>query len=160
VIGAETVAFLEGGCALIVGTVAADGQPRATRGWGLTVLPGSDPDELSVRLLLDGDDPVARENLAATAVIAITAGNVRTLHSTQLKGRSVGIEEATDPDRERADRYVEAFVSDIVAVDRTPRELIVRMVPSGIVACTVAVTELYDQTPGPGAGAPIAGSAS
>lgn len=150
-IGAETVAFLEGGCALIVGTVAADGEPRANRGFGLTVLPGNA--DVAVRVLLEANDPRVRENLETTGHIAITAGNVQTLYSTQLKGRAVAIELATDTDRERATRYVNAFADDVVAVDRTPRELIARMMPPDVFAVTVAVSELFDQTPGPGAGA-------
>jgi hypothetical protein len=150
VIGAETVAFLEGGCALIVGTVGGDGEPRANRAFGLTVLPGAA--DVAVRVLLDTNDPVIRENLETTGHIAITAGNVQTLHSTQLKGRAVAIEAGTDADRERAARYVREFADDVVAVDRTPRELIARMMPPDVFAVTVAVAELYDQTPGPGAG--------
>jgi hypothetical protein len=156
VIGAETVAFLEGGCALIVGTVAADGEPRANRGWGITVLSGSDADDVAdvaIRLVLDAGDPVLRQNLETTGRIAVTAGNVQTLHSTQLKGRAVAIGAATDADRARATRYIETFADDVVAVDRTPRELIVRMAPSEFFAIEIAVSELYDQTPGPGAGA-------
>ena len=153
-IGAETAAFLEGGCAIIVGTVAADGEPRSNRGWALDVLrDGADDAGIEVRLLLEAGDPVLRENVETTGHIAITAGNVQTLHSTQLKGRILTVEDATDADRERAQRYVDAFASDVVAVDRTPRELIVRMTPPEFFAITVAVSELYDQTPGPGAGA-------
>jgi hypothetical protein len=160
VIGAETAAFLQSGCALVVGTVAVDGEPRASRGWGLTLLPGDGPEQLVVRLLLDGTDPLVRDNLAATGAIAVTAGNVRTLRSTQLKGRIVSFDDASATDLERAGRYVDAFVSDIVAVDRTPRQLIERMVPASFVGCTIAVTELYDQSPGPGAGARLEERAS
>lgn len=154
-IGPEIVAFLEGGCAIVVGTVAHDGEPRANRGWGITVLTATDAPELSVRLVLGANDAVLRENLEATGRIAITAGNVQTLRSTQLKGRARALEPATGADRERARCYVDEFVNDIVRVDRTPRELIVRMVPAEYFACIVDVDELYDQTPGPGAGAPL-----
>jgi hypothetical protein len=153
VIAVETAAFLEGGCAIIVGSVAADGEPRANRGWGITVLPDACDEALSVRLLLGTNDLTLRENLEATGRIAITAGDVATLRSTQLKGRVVAIEDGSSEDRERATGYVKAFADDVVAVDRTPRELIVRMAPSEFFAVTVAVHELYDQTPGPGAGA-------
>ena len=40
----ETRAFLESGCGLLVGTVGADGEPHAGRGWGMDVLePGRRP---------------------------------------------------------------------------------------------------------------------
>jgi hypothetical protein len=160
VIEPETVAFLESGCAVIVGSVGADGEPRANRGWGITVLPDADDTKLRVRVLVDASDPVVRENLERHGAIAVTAGNVRTLRSTQLKGHARAIEPATAADRDRAARYVAAFVGDVVETDRTPRELIERMVPADFVACVMEVDELYDQTPGPGAGARLERAAS
>src|SRR5436190_23252791 len=62
VLGPETAAFLEHGCVLIVATVGPDGEPRASRGWGVTLLDG-EPTRL--RLLLDADDPIAIGHLAA-----------------------------------------------------------------------------------------------
>jgi hypothetical protein len=151
-IGAETVAFLERGTALIFATVAADGEPRAARAWGLTVLSASGP-EVEIRLLIDADDEQSAANLDATGQIAITAACVKTLRSTQLKGRATRVEPATDEDRERSARYVDAFVTDILETDRTPPEIIARHVPVRLRACTVSIGELFDQTPGPGAGA-------
>jgi hypothetical protein len=153
VFAAATKRFLESGCALIVGTVSADGEPHANRGWGLTVLPG---DGNHVRLLLDADDQRALADLARAGAIAITGADVRTLRSVQLKGRFVGSEAADENDRERARRFCDGFFGDVVVTDGTPRELLERLVPDDYVACTIAVDEVYDQTPGPGAGAPLA----
>jgi hypothetical protein len=153
VFAAATKRFLESGCALIVGTVNADGEPHANRGWGLTVLPG---DGDHIRLLLDADDPRALADLTAAGAIAITGADVRTLQSVQLKGRFVGSEPADDDDRARVRRFCDGFFGDVVAVDGTPRELLERLVPDDYVACTIAIGEVYDQTPGPGAGAPLA----
>lgn len=148
----ETVTFLESGCALIVGTVSGTGEPHATRGWGLSVL--SAPDGL-VRLLLDADDATTHANLAGGGAIAVTATDVRTLRSSQLKGLASAVEEATDEDRARAARFADDFFTDIVESDGTPREHPERLRPSGFVGCTVTIAELFDQTPGPGAGARI-----
>jgi hypothetical protein len=150
VFDAETTSFLEGGCALIIGTVAADGEPLGTRGWGLSVI-GRDPP--TIRLLLDADEGEAIDNLAATAAIAVTAADVRTFHSTQMKGLVIQIEPATDADRDRAVQYYEAFFADVARNDLTPRSLIDRMAPADFVVCTVALDDQYDQTPGPSAGA-------
>lgn len=148
----EIVTFLEGGCALIIGAVAPDGEPHATRGWGLTVLPG---DGSRLRLLLPSDDDTAIELLAAGGRIAITGADVSTLRAMQLKGRSLGIEPATDADRARGREYTEAFFADIETADRYDRPQLHRFEPSGYVACLVVVDDLYDQTPGPGAGAAL-----
>jgi hypothetical protein len=151
-IGAETAAFLESGCVLIVGTVSPDGEPHATRGWGLTVLEGH-PTRL--RLLLDADDTLGIEHLEPGRRIAITGGDVSTLKSTQLKGQIAQLEAATEADEERAARYLEEMITVIHEVDGTPREHVAGLRPSGYVACTVVVDEFYDQSPGPGAGAAI-----
>jgi len=146
----EMVSFLESGCALIVGTVGADGTPLATRGWGITVVPGDDAGRL--RLLLDGEDAATRHNVQPGSPIAITACCVSTLRSQQLKGRVVSVEECDVRDRARADRYCDAFYDDILHTDGTPRSLTNRITPARYFACTVAVDEIFDQTPGPAAG--------
>ena len=100
VLSDELAAFLEGGCALIVGTVGADGRPHAGRAWGIEVL---DAEAGRLRLLLDAADGPTLANLAGDDPrLACTGADVRTLHSRQLKGRSLGTEPATGADRARA----------------------------------------------------------
>jgi hypothetical protein len=149
----DLVALLESGCALIIGTVAGDGAPHAGRAWGLTVVQEGAGDR--VRLLLDAADPRSIEHARAGGRIAITGGDVRTLKSRQVKGRVIEVHDATDTDFVRADAYCEAFFEDAVETDGTPREYMERLRPDGYVACIVAIDEAYDQTPGPGAGAPV-----
>lgn len=148
----ELAAFLEGGCALIVGTVGADGAPHAGRGWGLEVVDGPSG---RIRLLLDAADTATLANLDGDAAVAVTGADVRTLHSRQLKGRALGTEPASGADRARAARFCDAMFADIEATDRQPRDLLDQIVPAAYVAVTVAVDAVYDQTPGPGAGAVI-----
>ena len=143
-------AFLEGGCALIIGTVAPDGAPQASRGWGLDVLGGG-----SVRLLLDADDEQTIANVAETGSIAITAADVRTLHSVQLKGSVLATRAAAPAEVTRARRYTDDFFLDIHETDGTTYEVLERMVPSRFVTCDCRVDDWFDQTPGPGAGAPV-----
>ena len=148
----ETAAFLETGCALLVATVMPDGEPFATRGWGLTVL---DAARGEVRILLDAEDAESIALLAAGARVACTATSVIDLRSVQLKGRSTGVDVATAADRARAGEYTEAFFADIEATDGYARPLLERLLPRDYVPCTVLVEELFDQTPGPGAGKPM-----
>lgn len=153
----ETATLLEGGYALIVGTASIRNEPHASRGWGITVVSRDPP---SVRLLLDGDDAVAIDHLSTSTKIAVTGGNVRTLHSIQFKGTVGALEPATEEDRTRAARYSDDFFGEVANVDGTPRELLDRLTPRDLVACIVHIDELYDQTPGPGAGAAMAEGAS
>lgn len=154
----DTTAFLRSGCALIVATVDADGAPHATRGWGLDGLDGSTAsasERQQVRLLLDASDVTGAEHLGTTGRIAITAADVRTLRSLQLKGRVLHLEPASTDDRREARRYCDAFFTDIEQTDGTARDLLERIVPADFLVCTVEVESTFDQTPGPGAGQPI-----
>ena len=152
----QTTAFLETGCALIVGTVSPSGEPHAGRAWGLTVV--EDGPTPQVRLLLDAEDLVTIDHVADGGAIAVTAASVRTLSSIQLKGHARASEDATPADEARAARYIEAFFGDIMDTDGTSPSLLQRFVPTGYLACTVEVLERFDQTPGPGAGARVGGA--
>ena len=109
----------------------------------------------TVRLLLDGSDPVLGEHLDARGRLAVTSADVRTLRSVQLKGRVTAVEEPGVEDLRRCDAHNEELFSDIEQTDHFPRVLTARMVPPGYVVATIEVEELYDQTPGPGAGAQV-----
>jgi hypothetical protein len=145
VLADETVEFLHSGCSLIVGTVRDDGEPYASRGWGLTVL---EPDGSRLRL-------IATEGAVAIGAIAFTACSVRTLHALQFKGTVVEIERMTDADWAKTKQYTDDFMKDIADTDGVPRHLMERILPSGYVVCTVLVDEMYDQTPGPRAGSSL-----
>lgn len=149
-VGEATAGLLGGGCAIIVGAVLDDGEPYASRGWGLTLLPGV---PARARLLLAADDDVGVAALAPGRAIAVTAADVPSLRSVQVKGRSLGVTPATDDDRARAARFVDGFFGDIVRTDGTSRRVLDRLIPADYVACTLTIEQLYDQTPGPGAGA-------
>lgn len=148
-------AFLERGCAMIVGTVGNDGTPHAQRAWGCSVV-----DDTTVRVLLDATDPVLHGHLADGGRIAVTSADVRTLRSVQLKGRVARIEPPTAADDERCAAHNDELFDDILATDFYPREYTERMVPPTYVAAVVEVEEVYDQTPGPSAGAPVSGRQS
>jgi hypothetical protein len=153
VFDADTTAFLETGCALLVATVLPDGEPFAARAWALTVV---DAARGEVRILLDAEDTEAIALVGAGAPVACTGASVVDLRSVQLKGRGTGVEAATAADLDRAGEYTEALFADIEATDGYARSLLERLLPRGYVPCTVVVEELFDQTPGPGAGKPMA----
>jgi hypothetical protein len=156
VLAPETISLLEGGCGVIIGTVDADGAPHVSRGWGISVV-SAEPAE--VRLLLDAGDTVAALNLRSNGRVAVTGGDIRTLHSIQFKGEATAVAAATDDDRLRAAQYAHDFFGNINSVDGTPLDLLNGLEPDGFTACTVRIAELYDQTPGPGAGTRLADAA-
>jgi hypothetical protein len=120
----------------------------------MTLVSSSPP---AARLILDADDPVAADNLRATGAVAVTGADVTTLRSIQFKGETVGMDVATDADRERAHGYTEEFFAAVHAIDHTPMEQLESLRPRDYVVCTVRVVDVYDQTPGPGAGTPLTG---
>jgi hypothetical protein len=157
----EMEAFLHSGCALIVGLTSERGEPFATRGWGATVLHaagGDAPSEsLQLRVLVDAAEELAVDLMGSGCAVALTAADVITLRSVQFKGRATGRAAATPADRDRADAYCDQFFADIASADLTPTELLERMRPTEVVACTVEIDEMFDQTPGPGAGGCLQG---
>jgi adenylate cyclase len=149
-----TASFLEGKATMIVGIVGADGAPVATRAWALEVL---DPAAGRVRIALDAADAEPFAHLAGGGMLALTSADVPTLDSRQVKGRVDRFEPVTDHDLERVDIHAHRVFTDISIVDRIPYDLIARIKPRSFVACELTVDEIYDQTPGPGAGAAIDG---
>lgn len=148
----ELRAFVESPCSLIVGTVDGDGHPDATRAWGVEVLPGA----RRLRVLLATNADTSLVNLRANGRIALTATNFVTNDSTQLKGHVTTVEARTSADQIRFEAYCARCVEILAEVDRAPRELISRMTPPGVVACVMTVEQVFDQTPGPAAGAQLA----
>ena len=151
---AGTATFLEGKAAMIVGVVGADGAPVATRAWALAVLDAADG---RVRLVLDAADAAPFAHLAGGGMLALTAADVPTLDSRQIKGLVDGFEPATPEDLERVDGHSHKVFTDISIIDQIPYDLIARIKPRSFIACEMTVTEIFDQTPGPGAGAAIDG---
>ena len=154
VIGGKAAELLKSRYALIVAIVDDEGAPFATRGWGLTLLPDH-PEQ--VRLVLSAADGRLLQDPSRRRAVAITAGDPRTLHSVQFKGQAGVAEPATDEDQVEVGRYCDSFFGVVAEVDGTDRRLLERLVPDSFVACTVEIEELYDQTPGPGAGAALPG---
>ncbi len=150
-IEAEVAEQLESPCSLLVGTVDSSGVPEATRGWGVEVIA---PDRLRVLLSSNADCTFA--NLAGGGRVALTATHFLTHVSWQLKGRGAVVGPPTATDRIRYDAFCAGCVRILHENEGTPEEIIERLLPPGIVACEMVVEQVFDQTPGPEAGACIA----
>jgi hypothetical protein len=140
--------MIEAGAGILLGTVDDDGAPRGVRAWAAWVV---DADEQRLRVVFTGDDPVVVASLEGRKV-AVTAGNVRTLRSVQMKGRVVSVEQPTTADMEITDQHIEWFFEAVHATDGNPVELLRSMLPCSYLVVEMIVDEQYDQTPGPTAG--------
>lgn len=151
----ELESLLEAGCALIVGTVAVDGSPDATRGWGVRI-----ESEDRLRVLVGVEAATSLDNLRATGAVAITATDLATNTSLQLKGHSDSVDGATDDDRSCAAQFIANLSKVAREIVGTPEELLGRLAPVDVVAFEMMVQERFDQTPGPAAGRSLAGAPS
>jgi hypothetical protein len=140
---------------LIVGLATVGGAPFVTRGWALTV---PDPVRPRCRLILGADDLPIFDTLGPRRLVSVTVTDVRTLDSVQLKGPLGHPEPATPDDLYEVKRYCDAFFGMLLETDGIPRASLDRLVPSAFVACEFDVEALFDQTPGPRAGTPLAPS--
>lgn len=151
-IGADEAKVLESGTSAVVGTVAADGAPDASRSWGCWTLDGG----RRIRFLLPERDATALANLRSVGRVALTATEVDTLESVQVKGQATVVGPATADDLALHRRYVEEFLRNVHEADGTPIDLLRGMVPRGLVAVEAEVEGVWDQTPGPTAGRSLA----
>ncbi len=148
----STIRFLHGGCALLVGSVSPDGRPHGGRAWGITV---TDRQRGHVRVLLNASDTTSISNLQPGAAVAICTADVETLHSLQLKGRVLVVEPADDADVAKQRQYTADFTGDIHRTDGDALEKLRRWADCPIVACGIALDDVFNQTPGPFAGARV-----
>jgi hypothetical protein len=146
-----TTSFLLSGCSLIVGGLTPDGEPFATRGWGIRLV---GDDRSSVRVVV-GTADLARLEPAA---VAVTGADVPTLRSLQLKGTVEAVEPLDDEDVAQHRSFCDQFFADVQRTDGIPRSLMERLVPADRTVVVLRVRQLFDQTPGPNAGRPIASS--
>lgn len=147
----EVTELIESPCSLIVASADADGLPDAIRGWGVDVL---GPDRVRVLLAADAERTLA--NLADGGRIALTTTHFITAVSWQLKGVATAIEAASPADRIRFDAYCSGCLQILSAAQDMPEAVIARLIPADVVACEMVVEQVFDQTPGPGAGARVA----
>ena len=153
-IEAEDRAILEGGgSGIVAGGADADGMPFVARGWAIW-FPTAAPDRVRVVVSADqGFDPsvVGRR-------VGVTASDVATLVTRQIKGPVHEFGPATPEDLEAMSRQTPAFFEAIHETDGNSLSLLRRLLPAEVVAIEMTVDEVYDQTPGPGAGGSLVGS--
>jgi hypothetical protein len=147
----DAVTFLESPASLVVGMTLAGGVPYACHAWGLRV---TSAERGLVRVVL-GQRDARRLTEAAGAPVAVTAAAVATLQGLQAKGHVVAAEPPTAADLALFERHRDQFFAEVERIDGEPVALLARMVPPELTVWVVRLEQLFDQTPGPGAGAAI-----
>ena len=131
----------------------ADGQlePESMVGMGVRV----HPDRATVTAYLpEALAGATLANLKESPLITLTMNRPSDHKCVQVKGRAVGIRQSNDVDRELQAIFRAALIEQFELVG-VPRSLTRRFVWWPSIAVDVRITDVFAQTPGPGAGEPI-----
>jgi hypothetical protein len=143
--------FAGGGVSVIVGTVDADGIPTCCRGIALAM---RDFETVTVYVpAATGQETVA--NVATTRRVAISCSHPLSHESMQIKGLTRGVRLAPASDEAFVRQRFEEFGSVLDQIGLAPSVWhTVAQWPA--FAIDVSVEQVFDQTPGPRAGEPVA----
>jgi hypothetical protein len=145
-------AFMEGGRSITVAVRDGDRTPWGTIACAASVRPGEN--RLTLYVYEDAGEELL-EYLETQPQIAILFEQPTTHRGCQAKGEFLGARGARDDERALIERQVDGFANELEAIG-IPRALTGgwRIWPCR--ALDVRVDELFEQTPGPGAGEPLA----
>lgn len=143
----DLAAFLQTGVCLVVATRDATFAPSCAYAGGLRVA----PDRRHVTIFLPAISAGTCIRNAGGCEIALTACRPIDYRTIQLKGRVEQVAPAAEEDARFVAAYKEALAAQLERVG-TVRELTLRLRFWPSVAVTVALRELFEQTPGPRAG--------
>jgi hypothetical protein len=150
-ISGELARFLQGGVSVLVGTRDGRCVPEALRGAGARVEAGGR--EMTVWF------PAANglrtvENLRATRRIAVCFSTFENHRSVQVKGEVIDVREGTPADRDLVEGYRARLAAEWGYLGVAPR-LVLRLDVWPCFTVQFRVEQVFSQTPGPGAGAPL-----
>jgi hypothetical protein len=148
--------FIESGVSVVVGTRDEGLVPEIVRAWG----PHVNRDRRSIRVCVPEATSVrTRTNLVGNGRIAVAFSRPSNYETVQLKGRHVRTTRPSVEDMLRVDRHRESFagVNESIGVPRARAEAFWRRELVGsplFVTIHFVVHAIFNQTPGPAAGAP------
>ena len=140
--------LLQTGVSVIVGTRDATLVPESTRAWGIRV--GKDRRTVTI-FLTEAISRKTIENLKANGLAAISCTRPTDHVACQLKGRLRTIRPARQQDRESSKTWHRDFIGELVAIG-VPADLCEAWITEPALAIDIDVTDVFHQTPGPGAG--------
>jgi hypothetical protein len=144
--------FVEGGISVFVATVDADKIPTCCRAVALSTKDNFETITVYVPAAT-GQETIA--NVATTRRVAISASEPLSHASIQIKGVSRGVRLARAADETFVRTRLHEF-ADVLADLGLPRRVTHRMAHWPAFAIEVSVEQIFDQTPGPKAGSPLA----
>ena len=148
VIDDELRAFLEADVSALVATRNRSMVPDSVRAWGPKVA----GDGRSVELFVDRPaSTVTVANLRDNGRVAVCLSNIVTNRSVQLKGRCVELGDPQAEDWQWLDRHRQAF-TETCSMLGFPADVVRNMWSTQVVKIRFIPEDMYDQTPGPGAG--------
>jgi len=151
----ELDAFLDAGVAMLGASADEDHRPEAFRVWGATL-----DTEGRLRALVSSDAGRTMAGMAHGTRISFSFTDITTFRSVQAKGSAIGPAGAPGPDDLRVlRRYDERFTAKLREIGH-PDRLGDRIRPGAVFVVSVEIDDLYDQTPGPHAGARVAADLS
>lgn len=156
-VGDELKAFLESGLGMMVGTHDSSLMPEITRAWGPRVARNRKSISICVSLV-SGRKTI--ENLTQNGQVAFTFGSPVDYKQIQVKGRCLEMAEPDEDDLAAVARHREEFARRCETVG-TARRFIEGLFrydagdPPHLVRIRIAPEQIFNQTPGPGAGAPL-----
>jgi hypothetical protein len=137
------------GVAAVAATRDERMRPQVVRAWGLKV----GPDDASATICVAAaPDSQTLANIASNGAISVTMVIPSTYRMIQMKGRASATAEPTAEQLERVEAHAAAFAMEVQPLGLTAEQAR-RFLHHELTAVTFSVAEVYDQTPGPGAGA-------
>lgn len=142
------ITLLHTGVSVMVGTRDAVLMPECTRAWGIRI--AQDRGTVTI-LLAETFAGKTLDNLGENGMIAVTCSRPTDHLTCQLKGRVRSIKPVTSIDQELSRRWHRDFSAELNAVGGASI-LSEGWIVEPTVAVDIDVTDVFDQTPGPGAG--------
>jgi hypothetical protein len=155
-IDAALKSFIESGVSVVVGTRDEGLVPEIVRAWGAHV----NRDRRSIRVCVPEVTSVrTRTNLVGNGRIAVAFSLPSNYETVQLKGRHFRTTKPSVEDMRRVDRHRQSFagVNESIGVPRARAEAFWHRELVGsplFVTIHFVVHAIFNQTPGPAAGAP------
>jgi hypothetical protein len=150
-ISEELAAFLESGLSITAGTRNDELQPDGARVWAMRV--HENRTHMTVYLYAKAAPPMLR-NLEANGLLALSIDRPSDSRACQIKGTFAGSRRGRAAERAEITRQVDGFLQQLEAIG-IPRAMTAGWEFWPCVAVDIRVTQLFEQTPGPGAGDPI-----
>ncbi|WHZ16279.1 MAG: hypothetical protein OJF52_003128 [Nitrospira sp.] len=140
--------LLQTGVSVIVGTRDVALIPESTRAWGICV--GRDRASVTI-FLTEAISRKTLQNLRENGLVAISCTRPTDHVACQLKGRLRKIRPTSQRDQAGSKSWHREFAGELVAIG-VPADLCEAWITEPALAIDIDVTDVFHQTPGPGAG--------